>query len=846
MWHLRFFRLSFTVHRPISRLYYYLPSANAKGIVVEKQHTLNPLHQHSRLLSVCGILLGSWIFSFSTLVAQEDKEGGETPCQRFSQENEAIIAHCTGSMNEVYPDLLKENKIAYRISGENQNVEFSISNGTWHPIGDFNDPTVVQEFQAARASLSSSSPPDQEQIDHGDKEQPGTETSTESNPQTPPATAPSTCTPIQDPKLQKELAKDEPLPDDPEDWVVPLSGIFSTNHPAGSQHMQGSQIFSRCQALVTHNWRQGTPKQALDDNYWHEAWFNIGRENIEGRARNKNSYDYLANINKAWNELKEASDNFYGEKKRNPDCPNEAALTGLLSGVEKARKKLAAQLEKALDNAMKDANEIGLCAALMIMMEGTNYDDDSLSTPHSKVSLDQRIVCKTRGFETQDFSACANIINLYDASVFGEQGMSAVQEIDYAGTASSAQFNYGVNPDDPTSALKAQKKTVQKRADITKQRAIFHGAKLGSLIALYNSMPTHEDILARCDNYGKNRVSALPEANFKKFSQLLQKIADEAHLAPEKKYDSYNLPRPDYCGDIITGEKNSADLIMNTKAKDAIKAIMVEAGIEVGKNAMFAKVLGDQAKDLQEAIDKVKEIDVTNAGSGYGSMLVHKCQVMPDHPDCLGSGFGGGYASSATGGGYNINYNDTGDTTVGGKYVEPETPQENAANNLSPKDYSAPIPGVEQAAGKNPTGIADASSRAGRKSANTPNGAGGGGAPGGMSPPGGGGGNYGGGGGGGGGGRGSDSSLQYGKEAGSSAFYSGGGGGNGKEESKETKNPFADLFNKDGKNTSTNVRNLASIGPQELDLFVRLNQRYSEVQKEDRLLKVDRENDVIK
>ena len=172
------------------------------------------------------------------------------------------------------------------------------------------------------------------------------------------------------------------------------------------------------------------------------------------------------------------------------------------------------------------------CEALVYLTDIADYSEEYPMTAGSmkttKKSFDGRITCEAYGAETQDYKACKTFVNTYDASMVAKTALNAGQGIHYQGQTMDRQAELSRQGQtggiDHRGALGAQKDDIKDRANYATQTAVLDSAKLATLFAQLQAMPTRSKLKEQCSaSFGGNtdiaqkRVSTPHEATFDKF-----------------------------------------------------------------------------------------------------------------------------------------------------------------------------------------------------------------------------------------------------------------------------------------------------------------------------------------
>ncbi|EQC48038.1 hypothetical protein [Bacteriovorax sp. Seq25_V] len=469
-------------------------------------------------------------------------------------------------------------------------------------------------------------------------------------------------------------------------------------------------------------------------------------------------------------------------------------------------------------------------------------EDDYKPNAQVQKSFDGRIKCSNVGPETIDYDECMNVLNAYNGAQIVQTGNDAVQQFRTQSYQQDQQLKMmNANPteeDTSTLALKAQKDGIGKLQDMAEERRALQAAKLLMMVSLAKQMPQNADAIDLCstNKSGAGKVDELLrsiasikiEGDNKTLAEYVTEGAGtlKVNSAEEECQLSFNLT-------------TAHGILQNQSTISTAYAIAAEAGVEVAKEQVAVTMLGKQKKLLGSIINKVEDADVIDLPEGFASQeeLMNFCDLNPMAVECngLGTGFtthiGGGGAISING---SIGTNTADAGSGEGSAIDVGNGGANSA--IDPEDIATSTVGgsIDKASGF----VDGPAAKAKVTSAQVGSGAGGGGA-GGASAAGLSGGS-------GSNGAAPSSGSRYKSPkisytgGGRSLSFSGGSGAKKSSNSKDTGNPFAKMFGKNkGAGNVINFRDLASqgIGGKKGNIFERITNKYSEVNKDDRLLK---------
>lgn len=500
-------------------------------------------------------------------------------------------------------------------------------------------------------------------------------------------------------------------------------------------------------------------------------------------------------------------------------------------------------------------NELVNCEAIRSITAKSDFNDAKQiigGKQATQASLDQKIKCESRGAETRDYKACVKTLNFYNGALVGTTVFTQVQELGYQGHAIE---NSVLDPNDPTAGLKSQKKDIEKRAGMTQTRAGLDMAKGAALLALWQSIPTAQDVTKECIAGSANRINVINQKYREFINQISSPISQAANVVPSATQAlsamsmGTNSPTGPLraeaisksCGNQVSGQF----VILNGGARDSIKEAMILAGIDGIKHQTAASLLKKQANEVGKVINEVDNFNPTGLEYFGEEFSGSECALNPAAEGCddFVNQRSFGFGSNAP-----IQIHGMENASNFGRNNEAANPT-SRDSETSPVDRSdAPKPiGIFDPAAENPSGILDPQGAAsvsndGAGAGGASGGSSGGGVAGGGSPPPPPGGapnsqaprmglpNAG------------NSNLAYSR--GTGAIRAGGGrGAQGRRgaEGDGSENPFAGLFGKENpEGANLNFRGSASeegeINSPDTSIFQIISDRYIAVHGNDRLL----------
>lgn len=459
----------------------------------------------------------------------------------------------------------------------------------------------------------------------------------------------------------------------------------------------------------------------------------------------------------------------------------------------------------------------------------------------------QEIKCKHFGPETHDFLACKRIVNFLDGFVIGKQVMGVQQQFRAGSAAIDAQSDLAKKAREEgglkiADTMGVQRDSLEQQGNLAYEMAAFDAAKAGTLMAMISSFPQPTDLIAECEssynitryNTGVQELGVIAKAVATKINPAK---ADEI----EGKINGAISPSnpQEICKRVVASQFGPTKLFVNQEMIETIRGIAVKAGLEAMANGAKGMLLHDQAKMVDEAINEIEEFEPPEFPvAEFPEETASECLVDPNAEGCIGpntpgfEGFRNGGFNATVGGSANL-----GDNGLAASLDDDEGTGSSAGAN---RDLIPNSLGTVEALGNDDNSFEGGLAGAGSIKAGQAAAAGGGGA-----PAGGGGGAFGGGG---------SAGGQPGKKKpsgiknikiktkGNGLGVVGGQGRIGASK-KKSSNPFAKLLGKNKKgNKSLSFRGPAQVGGKKGSIFQMISNRYSVVNKKDRLLKYEDKN----
>lgn len=554
---------------------------------------------------------------------------------------------------------------------------------------------------------------------------------------------------------------------------------------------------------------------------------------------------------------------------------------------EKSLSDLKAKVGKVIHNGIAELfehrKEIEKCEALpyLVTEDNTDFNREYEASSSSrgktvKLSFDQKIKCETYGPEAQDFKKCSSFINTYDGALVAKTALNSGQQIHYQGQSMDRQAELGRQGStggiDHRGALGSQKEDIKDRAGYATQNAALDSAKLATLLAILQSMPTKGKLISKCEasfsgavvaNAAKRINSAHKEAldlflkpfGLKSEDSGLRNLLEEQNAgslvsdtlpAADSANSKMVLTSVDGTGDgsslcSITATNRSDTLIMNAQMRSVAKQVIAQTTIEAAANFAAAGMLNKQARQIDDLLKRIEGYDPSEDFiAPTADLMAGPCAFDPTQEGC---------AAEFSGADRSVGFGDTslsfsaGGSGNSGTQLGADEGYDNATglgNGDADRSGAATTVGSIIPTVDKKSGFQDPAAAAARvKSGAAPRSGGGGG--GGASAVG----STGNGGGGGSTGQARGGQANGGKQlayAGSSiGRLSGGRGVARKPAAKDgAANPFANMFKKGAPNNETlNFRNPAGIGNKGGNIFDQISSRYQVVQTKNRLLEYE-------
>ncbi len=577
-------------------------------------------------------------------------------------------------------------------------------------------------------------------------------------------------------------------------------------------------VHDDCQSL-TVNWAKisADGKKKFDVELWKEVYSQIKFDNdTYAHKYLKNKLDeYHDKLNKITEEICKTDNSKNNQPP--PYCndgikANFNEIESQYTDIKNLADDITTHYTETFNQFKEKTDIIMECATLATIMVNVDYSDDENNKQQKDTSMDGKIICKSKGHPTQDFDSCKQLIITYNTLMGAEKAGTDIQKRDLQLKSSEEAAKVIKNESsDYTASLNAQKNVTENQADAHRVQSSFQGAKFTTLLALYNKMPDHEDIINDCISNSSDE---------KKLNKLFDDLNNVFGTEPEKA-------RRNHC-EYLTYSKTKG-IIMNAGAKAQARQAMMDAGVSAAKFLGMGMMLDKQASSLKDLIDGVNDFTGTEVDLSYepNDLSIDQCAIYPATPGCEQYRINGtsGFNQpglAMLGGGQNGTYeylNDDDDgnnsSSNGEKSINgsPDGIGSIVSDSKSSNEFESPSPGITGKKARSPA-------------AGTPGGGGGKvSAPGvgNASPP-------------------NEKSAsnqenvykpKHSYKSGSSVSFS---NGTNKNSGKNDKNPFKDMFKKT-KGKIGNILNFRDIASSVTGLFQRLSKRYQAIDKRDALIK---------
>lgn len=459
---------------------------------------------------------------------------------------------------------------------------------------------------------------------------------------------------------------------------------------------------------------------------------------------------------------------------------------------------------KACENLKRTAARCD-AAAFIINEYGRDWRSPEHVKPSEVKGGNPEIKCTSQGIETLDYEGCVKFVQNGDIMDAAQGAIQQGQDLYYQDKAMTAQMEVANSKETATAGLKALETGVKGQEDIMTQRAALNTGKFAALVTYYSEIPSIDDVKDKCKNYSP--VQGLPAGG---------------------------------CDSAIQQHPGFA-FLMNTQAKEKMKAKLAKVGIDVASNVMMAALMAKRGKDIKNAIAKVDEFKpIDPLAPPADDLQSTYCQQNPGDAKCLTGGLDRTFDAMSDNvinfgeGGTGTSYNNT------NPFTDPTAGTKDSASSGNKKGLAS-VGGVISSAQQNGGLESKAAAATVTKGAAPSAGGGGGGSGGGV-------------GGGGGGGvpgaqpqGGTSAAIQgktpsYGGGSGTLSMMGGFGINKKNGAPKDDSNPFGKLFNKDGNKSAVvnfQDRSPASVGSKGDNIFNMISKRYTTVSSDKRLLEYE-------
>jgi len=463
--------------------------------------------------------------------------------------------------------------------------------------------------------------------------------------------------------------------------------------------------------------------------------------------------------------------------------------------------------ESCIKKGKPQASRCDAAAYLISAFDKSWTSPEDVKTPDVKGG-NPVIKCQGAGIATFDYAGCVKFVNNGQMLDVAQQTIQTGQQLYYQDKSMTEQMKAASSTNSATASLEALKSDAKSQQDMMTQRAVMDTGKLAALASYYADIPTDATLTEMCQKYKNIAVPEFREG--------------------------------------CTSAISSTDFgfLMNQQARDAMKAKLVKAGVDVVSDVAMAALMAQRAKDINSAIAKVDAFSPTDPfaqTANNNNLQSTFCQQNPGDAKCLTAGLDRTFDTMSDN---VLTFGDGGTGTVYSNNNPNLNNSGTTTNAINPTD-STSVAGVGNVVSDSNQkgGLADTVAAATVAKGAAPAGGGGGG--GAVS---------GGGGGGGGsssapsGGGGPTAAIpgkppEYSGGTGSLSMMGGYGLNKSKSSGKNDDNPFSKLFSKDhGSSNSLDFgRSPASskVGNKNDNLFEMISNRYSSVNANKRLIEYE-------
>jgi hypothetical protein len=273
-------------------------------------------------------------------------------------------------------------------------------------------------------------------------------------------------------------------------------------------------------------------------------------------------------------------------------------------------------------------------AALSTYVQPDEFRDFVGLSQTNVVSMDGFIRCSATGVETQDYKICVKTKGIYEGFVFAEVGMRSFQQVGDVQNKMNLQLEAAKNSTNPTAALLAQVKDIDKKIEQATQRMTFFTTKSATLLATLQRFPSSEKLIGSCI-----QILSQGQAQGETIGlDLLNKALGSLDPALTFKVIGDTDPKfGEMSPDILCSEamqKFYQGLLLNERNKDTLKATGVAAGVMAGKATAEASILKGQKNKILALIKSMEDQGPSNQAVAMVDAMAKKCEVNPNDPAC--------------------------------------------------------------------------------------------------------------------------------------------------------------------------------------------------------------------
>ena len=310
--------------------------------------------------------------------------------------------------------------------------------------------------------------------------------------------------------------------------------------------------------------------------------------------------------------------------------------------AEGKKRNLEQKLSELIEEAKGWHRQMKKCVALVSLTSHIDYSNEGQTEDkkgQKKKSFDGRLTCQSMGAETQDYPACATLIDIYNGAFLGQKVVQGAQTIGFSMALSESQDKAREDPGDITAPWKMQKNSIDKQQEMATQRSVFHGAKLAALLGAMSAIPSREDLVEKCKRHFPEDLNNIGDKEYKDILGFIGAFNDRP------KGNFLNLEGPlstardgeSHVHLCWQGAQAPVALLMNQGVKDVMTGILIEVGVDVGTNIAAAHLLGERSKQVQGIIDGIEDYNPEDEYPVVEGEEVD-CLIYPESLPCQISG----------------------------------------------------------------------------------------------------------------------------------------------------------------------------------------------------------------